>query len=70
LIKLRDIKPGNILIFSNSVYKLADFGCSKRFNLQHLSMTPTLVGTIKYMAPNVRLCYSLNLNDLENMFKA
>ena len=48
----RDIKPQNILIFENDLYKLADFGEAKEL-YQDLEATnkQTLRGTELYMAP-------------------
>lgn len=44
----RDIKPQNVLLFENNLYKLADFG-----DARHIKdgMTKTLRGTELYMAP-------------------
>ena len=46
----RDIKPHNILKFSNGTYKLADFGEAKFF-LEKTSSQFTLRGTELYMSP-------------------
>ncbi|KAL8871950.1 MAG: hypothetical protein Q9174_002327 [Haloplaca sp. 1 TL-2023] len=66
----RDMKPDNILIYSNDpyVFKLSDFGLSKiappdRTNLE------TFCGTMLYCAPEVypgyaRLCQQMKLSDL------
>ena len=45
----RDIKPQNILIFENGIYKLADFGEAKEVKI-HKSVN-TLRGTELYMSP-------------------
>ena len=48
----RDIKPQNILIFENDVYKLADFGEAKElFKDLEATNKQTLRGTELYMAP-------------------
>lgn len=64
LLSCRDIKPQNILIASNGVVKLADFGSAAPFNLIHKGtikeryvveskycLTP--VGTVDYLAPEI-----------------
>jgi len=45
----RDIKPQNILIFPNNIFKLADFGEAKTVN--NLSSLLTLKGCELYMSP-------------------
>ncbi len=47
----RDIKPQNILIFDNKVFKLADFGEAKEVKLLTQKHKGTLRGTELYMAP-------------------
>lgn len=46
----RDLKPANILLTSEGVVKLSDFGVSKQLNGTH-AMAMTQVGTTSYMAP-------------------
>lgn len=45
----RDIKGGNILVNSNGVVKLADFGCAKKI----MTYASSLTGTVCWMAPEV-----------------
>ena len=45
----RDIKPQNILIFPNNVFKIADFGEAK--NIEKLKSQRTLKGCELYMSP-------------------
>jgi len=47
----RDIKPQNILINSQGVLKLADFGVSGEIATT-AAFASTFIGTIKYMSPN------------------
>ncbi len=47
----RDIKDDNILVSSNGIYKLGDFGISKK--LWDCSRARTIAGTLHYMAPEV-----------------
>jgi len=47
----RDIKPQNILVNSQGVVKLADFGVSGEI-ANTAAFANTFIGTIKYMSPN------------------
>ena len=47
----RDIKPENIMVSSEGVFKLGDFGIVKR--LEHTTGSMSLKGTFTYMAPEV-----------------
>jgi serine/threonine-protein kinase len=47
----RDLKPSNVLIGSDGVAKLADFGIAKGLDLTRVTGTSTLLGTPAYLAP-------------------
>ena len=46
----RDIKPQNIFVSDNGTFKLGDFGVAK---IMERTVNATVVGTYKYMAPEV-----------------
>ena len=48
----RDLKLSNILIASDGVYKITDFGLARHFSNQEGSLTPKLV-TLWYRAPEI-----------------
>ncbi|MDR3628027.1 MAG: serine/threonine protein kinase [Ignavibacteriaceae bacterium] len=47
----RDIKPENILVNSELVLKIADFGLALVINDNNITQTSTVVGTPSYMSP-------------------
>ena len=47
----RDVKPENILVFKNDVYKLGDFGEAKINKLLRRNSKATIRGTEMYMSP-------------------
>ena len=65
----RDIKPQNILLYSNSVYKVADFGEAKEIKIS--KQQNTLRGTELYMSPVLFHGLKLNKKDvLHNVYKS
>ncbi len=49
----RDIKPENIMIRSDGVLKLMDFGIAQMVDTQKLTLTGQLLGSPAYMAPEM-----------------
>jgi serine/threonine protein kinase len=49
----RDIKPANVLIDETGRVRLTDFGIAHPEDATHLTRTGQLVGTLKYLAPEV-----------------
>ena len=47
----RDLKPSNVLIGSDGVAKIADFGIAKGLDLTRVTGTSTLLGTPAYLPP-------------------
>ena len=58
----RDIKPQNVLIFNNGIFKLADFGEAKKVNKE----LNTLRGTELYMSPALYFGLKENKDDIEH----
>ena len=47
----RDIKPENMLVSSDGVIKLSDFGTSKMFENEMVATTVSVIGTAPFLAP-------------------
>lgn len=68
----RDIKPQNVLVFKDNVYKVADFGEAKQISkLETTKQLSTLRGTELYMSPLLFNALRTNQNDIKhNSFKS
>lgn len=63
LVMHRDIKSSNIILISRTWIKLIDFGMAKRLYADDIGFslsTSTMVGTVPFMAPEVRNFQSYN----------
>jgi len=68
----RDIKPQNILIFKNNVFKMADFGEAKKLSMMDTNkQLNTLRGTELYMSPLLFNAMRTNQSDIKhNSYKS
>ena len=65
----RDIKPQNILLFPNNIYKISDFGEAKF--IKNIKEQSTLRGSELFMSPLLYKGYKYNQNNvLHNPFKS
>ena len=62
----RDIKPQNVLIFENNIFKLADFGEAKEIKINKNNYLNTLRGTELYMSPALYNGLKINKDDIEH----
>lgn len=49
----RDVKPGNIVLGSDDEPRLTDFGLARRGDLTEITQVKGILGTVKYLAPEV-----------------
>ena len=62
----RDVKPENILVFNNGVYKLGDFGEAKINRLRRNNARSTIRGTEMYMSPALFKALQENKDDIKH----
>ena len=69
----RDIKPQNILICKNNIYKITDLGEAKHINNNNTDKSSTLKGSQLFMSPNLFLVLKYDGNRAKvrhNIFKS
>ena len=67
----RDVKPENVVIFKNNIYKIGDFGEAKGTIKDNNNKTNTLRGTDIYMSPILYKSLQLSQEDVvHNMYKS
>ena len=62
----RDVKPENILVFNDGIYKLGDFGEAKINRLRRNNARSTIRGTEMYMSPALFKALQDNKDDIKH----
>ena len=62
----RDVKPENILVFNDGIYKLGDFGEAKINRLRRNNARSTIRGTEMYMSPVLYKALKENKDDIKH----
>ena len=62
----RDVKPENILVFNDGIYKLGDFGEAKINRLRRNNARSTIRGTEMYMSPALFKALQENKDDIKH----
>ncbi|MCH7994036.1 MAG: protein kinase [Planctomycetes bacterium] len=64
----RDIKPANLILSVDHRIMLADFGLAKLAGEQSITMTGTLVGTLRYMSPEQAMAGHLEVDHRTDIY--
>ncbi len=64
----RDIKPANLILSVDGRVMIADFGLAKTSVDQSMTMTGTLVGTLRYMSPEQAMAKRVRLDHRTDMY--
>ncbi len=58
----RDIKPSNLMLARDGTLMIADFGLAKTVTDASMTMTGSLLGTVRYMSPEQAMAKRVRLN--------
>ena len=64
----RDIKPANLILSVDHRIMLADFGLAKLAGEQSITMTGTLVGTLRYMSPEQAMAKHVDVDHRTDIY--
>lgn len=64
----RDIKPANLILSLDGRIMLADFGLAKGEGAESVTMTGTLVGTLRYMSPEQAMAKRVHLDHRTDIY--
>ncbi|MCZ6773838.1 MAG: protein kinase [Proteobacteria bacterium] len=64
----RDIKPANLILSVDHRIMLADFGLAKLAGEQSITMTGTLIGTLRYMSPEQAMAKNVDVDHRTDIY--